>query len=159
VYCATDRSSAIDACTFSSNGNTITVTGGAIAAYTGSHKDLYATGTVFRDGSANRGAAINSDRGPVTIQTSAFSKCEAARNGGAVWSSGTTSIASSDTNFTFNTAVNSGAAVFQFGTQWPLAAISASVSFDNNSAGCCHATGYGSSSEWLSADCCNSTWF
>jgi predicted outer membrane repeat protein len=173
VYCATDSSSAIDDCTFSSNGNTLTATGGAIAAY--SHKELNVTGTVFREGSAIRGAAVNSDRGPVTIQTSTFTKCEAARNGGAVWSSGTTSIASciytgnragnnggavytsvggvtliiADTNFTGNTAVNSGAAVFQFGTQWPLAAIGASVNFRNNSAGCCHATGYGSSSEWL----------
>jgi predicted outer membrane repeat protein len=175
VYCATDSSSAIDACTFSSNGNTLTVTGGAIAAY--SHKELNVTGTVFSGGSAIRGAAIHSDRGPVIIQTSAFNKCDATRNGGAVWSSGTTIIASctysnnsagnnggavytsvggvtliiADTNFTGNTAVNSGAAVFQFGTQWPMTAIDTSVNFRDNSAGCCHATGYGSSSEWLLA--------
>jgi hypothetical protein len=175
VYCATDSSSGIDDCTFSSNGDTRTATGGAIAAY--SHKELNVTGTVFTDSNAPDGAAVYSDRGPVTIQTSTFTKCEAARNGGAVWSSGTTSIASCtyssnsagnngaavytsvggvsltivDTNFSDNTAVNSGAAVFQLGTQWPLIAVATSVNFHNNSAGCCHATGYGSSSEWLSA--------
>jgi predicted outer membrane repeat protein len=173
VYCSTDSSSAIDACTFTGNGDVETATGGAIAAY--SHKQLNVTGTVFSDGNSIRGAAIHSDRGPVSIQTSTFTKCNAGRNGGAVWSSGTITIASctyssnsasnnggavytsvggvtliiTDSGFTDNTAVNSGAAVFQFGTQWPLTAIATSVNFHNNSAGCCHATGYGSSSEWL----------
>jgi predicted outer membrane repeat protein len=174
VYCATDSISAIDSCAFSSNGDVRTATGGAIAAY--SHKQLNVTGTAFSNNNAADGAGVYIDRGAVIIQTSAFIRCNAARNGGAVWSSGTVTTAActyssnsasnnggavytsvgrvtliiTDTSFTDNTAVNSGAAVFQFGTQWPLTAIATSVNFYNNSAGCCHATGYGSSSEWLS---------
>jgi hypothetical protein len=66
----------------------------------------------------------------------------AGMNGGAVYTDAGAFINMSATGFIENVAVQSGAAWFGFGSQ--AVYIDSTTKFDNNTASCCYASGYGS---------------
>jgi hypothetical protein len=155
---------------FTNNGNSDTIAGGAIAAFY--HLEVVIDTCLFDGNKAVSGSSVHNDLGSITV-TSSMLTGNMATGDGTIWTSDTAEILNctfvtnlanqgsgvfistddavvscNSNKFVQNTAIQAGAAIFQFTAVTPTVAVSSSNSFTDNTAGCCYALGYGSAAQW-----------